>query len=55
MPRLHLDFAVLLTVLTLLTGVGWPLDKWVFAARSAAAGIAKPSLAASTSRGRSSR
>jgi signal peptidase I len=28
---LHLNFAILLTILTLLTGVGWALDKWVFA------------------------
>ncbi len=33
---LHIDFAVLLSILTLLTGIGWALDKWVFAPRRAA-------------------
>ena len=36
MSEFHLDFAVLLTILTGLTGVGWALDKWRFAPRRAA-------------------
>jgi len=32
---MHVDFAILLSVLTLLTGVGWALDKWVFAPKRA--------------------
>jgi signal peptidase I len=36
MPDFHIDFAILLSVLTALTGVGWALDKWVFAPRRAA-------------------
>ena len=34
---LHFDFAVLLTVLTLFTGVFWALDKWVLAPKRVAA------------------
>jgi signal peptidase I len=32
----HIDFAILLTVLTLLTGIGWALDKWLFGPKRAA-------------------
>jgi signal peptidase I len=31
----HINFAILLTVLTGLTGIGWALDKWLFAPRRA--------------------
>src|SRR5438128_2290227 len=31
MPDFHIDFAILLSALTGLTGIGWALDKWVFA------------------------
>ena len=33
MSDFHVDFAVILTALTLLTGVVWGLDKWVLAPR----------------------
>jgi signal peptidase I len=35
MPEIHFDFAVLLTLLTALTGLGWAVDKWIFAPRRA--------------------
>jgi signal peptidase I len=37
MSDLHFDFAVLLSALTLFTGVFWALDKWVLAPRRVAA------------------
>jgi len=36
MSDFHFDFAVLLTLLTGLTGIGWALDKWLLAPRRAA-------------------
>ena len=33
MADFHFDFAVLLTVLTLVTGIGWALDRWLLAPR----------------------
>ena len=33
MNDFHIDFAVLLTAATLLTGIGWALNKWVLAPR----------------------
>ena len=36
MQDFHVDFAVLLTAATLLTGIGWALNKWVLAPRRAA-------------------
>jgi signal peptidase I len=33
MSDFHFDFAVLLTLLTLVTGIGWALDKWWFGPR----------------------
>lgn len=33
MEDFHIDFAVLLTASTLLTGIGWALNKWVLAPR----------------------
>ncbi len=40
MSDVHFDFAVILTVLTLITGVFWALDKWVLAPRREGAGDA---------------
>jgi len=43
MADFHFDFAVILSLLTAVTGVFWALDKWVLAPRRDAAGAgAKP-------------
>ncbi|MGH8429507.1 MAG: signal peptidase I [Solimonas sp.] len=38
MSDFHFDFAVLLTLMTLITGLGWALDTWLLAPRRAADG-----------------